>query len=53
MTTGIEFLHKPDPKVCSQGIQKRADFALKALGKANKGKDSERPGMTRTVVINE
>jgi len=51
--TGIQFLYNPNPKVCAKDIQKRAKQSLEALGKANKGKDREAPGMTRTVVINE
>ena len=42
-----------NPKQVAVGIDKRAKRALKALGRANKGKDREAPGMTRTVVINE
>jgi hypothetical protein len=43
-------LRTPDPKISARGITKRAECALKALERSNKGKDSERTGVSARTL---
>jgi len=50
MPIAEKVLQRPDPKFSAKGINKRAEYALKALEDSNKGQDAEQTGVSAKTL---